>query len=312
MAPVPVFGPWGYDMGWATHPGTTGMYGMCMMGATLCRRAEKATRIIFVGGLPLSVGEAKFEDLAAKFGPIRGLDATQRDSSSGVFVSYYNARHAEAAVQGLPEAVGAVARASAEGEEPSRAHAHFVLPPVGVAGMENQGIIAVRGAGEDVGAPELKALFSEYGELRSVSKNGSDADECWVVEFFDTRDAERAMGELKGKKAPIAGWKLEYAPFSGLEASCQQPFQVYPVPSGYIAPGGVKHEDSGMRGGLETPSSGPGGAMWSMQAPSPYGWAPYPVPAAHHGSFGSEGTTPVGTSAAMPGSGPPVELPPAV
>lgn len=317
MAPVPVFGPWGYDMGWGPHPSSpAGMYGVCMMGSPLSRRSEKATRMIFVGELPPSLGEAEVQELAAKFGSIRAFDMTQREITSGVFVSYYNIRQAEAAVRGLPEAVSAAVRTGLEDDQPSRVIAYFMLPPVGVAGMENQGIVAVSSAEEELSSSKLKSLFSEFGELKSLTKVGTEAGGCHVVEFFDTRDAERAVAELKWRKPQSAGWNLEYAPFAGLEPTCQQPYQTYPFPTSYMPSGGVKHEDTSIREGMESSSSAPSRGMWSMESlsahgPTPYGWAPFPMPA-HHSSFGSDSGHPVGASAALAINGPSAELPPTI
>lgn len=308
MAPMPVFGPWGYEMGWGPHPSAAaGMYGVCIVGAAQSRRSEKPTRIVFVGGLPPSLDETKIQELAEKYGPIRGLDTTQRESSSGVFVSYYDVRHAQAAVKNLPDMVVGHAMAGSRDGQTPRGVAYFMLPPIGVPGMENQGMIAVHG-GEEISSAELKALFAKQGDLKSVSKGGSNG-ECRVVEFFDTREAESAMAELKGRKLPT-GLKLEYAPFSGLEPPFNQSYQMYTHSPGYFAPNGLKHEDSGIAGGLDTTSGGPGPAVWPLgvQHPAPYGWAPYPIPA-HHGSFGSDGATSPGTSTATPSSVPSVELP---
>lgn len=310
MAPLPVFGPWGYEMGWGPHPGTAaGMYGVCVLGAAQSRKSEKPTRIIFVGGLPSSLDESKIQELAEAYGPIRGLDTTQRESSSGVFVSYYDVRHAQAAVKGLPDVVAGLARGPSRDGQSPRGVAYFMLPPVGVPGMENQGIIAVSG-GDELSTADLKAIFAKHGELKSVSKATSGSDHR-LVEFFDTRDAERAMAELKGRKAP-AGAKLEYAPFAGLEPAFPPSYQMYTHPPGYLPPNGLKHDDSGIQGGLDAGSAGAGPAMWpfGVQPPTPFGWAPYPMQPPH-GNFGSEGSTPVGTSTAMPAASS-VELPAAM
>lgn len=310
MAPVPMFNPWGYDMGWGHHPGApAGMYGMCVMGPALSRRSEKPTRIVFVGQLPAGLEEGTIQDLAAKYGPIRGLDSSQRETSSGVFVSYFDVRHAQAAVKGLPDAV----LSGDEDEPPVKPAVHFMLPPTGVAGMENQGILAVTGVAEDVDPAELKVAFSKFGEVKGVLKSGGSGGAYRAVEFYDTRDAARAMAECKNRKPPLAGMQLDYAPFAGLENSVQQPYPVYPMPPAFVPANPLKREDSGPSGGLDAPTSGPSGPVWSMgtmgmQLPAPCGWAPYPMPGPH-GSFGSEVAPPIGASAGMPTSAPPVEAP---
>lgn len=312
VAPVPVYGNWGYDMGWAPHPAAPGgVYGVCMMNSALSRKSEKATRIVFMGDLPAGMDDSGVQELAATFGPIRGLDTSQRETSSGVFVSYYDIRHAAAAVRGLTKALAAATRTGPLDESSGGGCAYFMLPPTGVPGMENQGIITVSCTRDDIPTSELWAAFAEVGELKAVTKVPNGAGDR-VVEYHDTRDAERAMTEFKARKLGVSGVKLTYTPFAGLEPAGQAiPYQqMYPMPSGYVTHAGVKPDDSGMLAGLDGAGAGPGPTMWSMgsmgmQAPAPYGWQPYPMP----GSYATDCGSPVGASAAMAVSGPAVELP---
>lgn len=225
-AAVPWLGaPWmgGYD--WS------GGYGMYMMNPLQACRSERSTRVVFVANVAASVDDGALQEAAAKFGDIRGYDATHRESSSGVFVSFFDVRHAEAAVKGLPEVL--------PGLEQNPCVAYFMMPPHGVAGMENQGTIAISDAARDVSNAEVKALFSRFGDIRSVWETNPPAPEFRFVEFFDTRCAEAALVELKAPELKGCKLQLEFAPFAGLEpvqqASLHQSYshhaQHYPPPA---------------------------------------------------------------------------------
>jgi len=276
---VPVFSPWGFDVGpW----GPQGAYGVANMSEGMPRRSGKPTRIVFVGDLPKGVSDGDVQEAAAKYGAIRGLDATQREVVGGVFVMYYDLRHAEAAVKGLPGAIR-----SLSGEDGCQATACCMMPPVGAAGMENQGIIALPGC--ELGRSELRAKFAKFGEIRDVRRGGGrpQGPDWRVVEFFDTRDAERAMADARSRKGYP---KVEYAPFSGLEPACPPVSPPpYPVYGGYPVPGplGPKRDDStALPGGLEAPSLNPPPPVWpvaSMAMPAGgFGMWPYAMAAPAH------------------------------
>eukprot|EP00803_Ostreobium_quekettii_P000171 evm.model.scf_1510.1 EVM.evm.TU.scf_1510.1 scf_1510:6152-11784(+) len=301
-APVPVFAHWGYDPTWggAPHAGVAG-YGMWIAGMGAMRRSERPTRVVFVGEVPKGASDAAVQDAAGRFGPIRGLDASQREATGGAFVMYYDLRHAEAAARGLPTEIQRSAAGLGQGGEVSGPiGACFMLPPQGAAGMENQGSIGV--AAGDMSRAELRAMFAKFGDVRDVRKSGGGPSGDWrVVEFFDTRDAERAMMDLRCRKAP----KVEYCPFSGLEAAPPVPppqgygLDLGPYPGQYHA-GDVK--DPGMAGGIDGVQ--PVWPIGSMPAGGGYGWGPYPV-AGHHtpGGYGRDGVQQGGTSGSMGGVG---------
>jgi len=293
LAPVPVFNPWGYDPAWRGHPGS--VYGMWMARPGVVRRCERPTRVVFVGEVPKGVSDAAVEEAAGKFGPIRGLDATQREASGGVFVMYYDLRHAEAAVRGLPAAIQSTAGHGQAGEMNGPIAACFMLPPLGVAGMENQGIIGV--AAGEMSRSDLRVLFAKFGDIREARKSGGGPNGDWrVVEFYDTRDAERAMGELRCRKGP----KLEYSPFAGLEAASPAPPPGYGL--GLYPPQYHETKDPGMAAGMD--GIHPVWPIGSMATGGGYGWGPYPV-ATHHaaGGYGRDGVQQGGSSGSMGGGG---------
>ncbi|GMH34439.1 hypothetical protein BSKO_02273 [Bryopsis sp. KO-2023] len=285
MPPVPWMGsPWmgGYD--WSCQ------YGMYMMNPVHACRSERSTRIIFVANVETSMDDASVQEAAGKFGTIRGYDSGQRENWSGVFISFYDVRHAEAAVKGLPEVLPGVGP-----DEQNPCACYFMMPPVGVPGMENQGTIAISDASNEISNQEIKALFAKYGDIRAVWETNPPAPEFRFVEFFDTRCAEVAMVELKSPEIKGCTLRMEFAPFAGLEPVQQAPMHPAYSPQYSMPSPKAAGDPAAAEVGATNGNTYQSGAATQGYQNSPYGWGAYHhgMPQQHHHhphhSYGGEG-----------------------
>lgn len=181
---MPVFHPWvsGFDPQWSA-------YGMYVHSTVMAKRSEKPTRVVFIGNLSPSAKEKTVIDAASKFGGLRGVDASLREYWFGMFVSYWDTRHAEEAVRGLPEMVPGV---GSDDVHKIPCSTCFMIPPT-APGMENQGLLTVK-IEENVTSTMIRRLFSKFGDVKSVRTVNEGAK---AVEFFDARAAEAALMEIK-------------------------------------------------------------------------------------------------------------------
>jgi len=176
---------------------------MYVHSTVMSKRSEKPTRIVFVGSLSPAVTDKQVTEAASKFGPVRGVDSSLREYWFGMFVSYWDTRHAEEAVRGIPDLVPGV---GSDDTNKVQCFACFIVPP-SVAGMENQGLLTVH-IGEGVTSTIIRKLFSQFGDVKSVR---SINDEAKAVEFYDARAAETAVVELKSSKDKAVVRDIEYA-----------------------------------------------------------------------------------------------------
>lgn len=246
---LPLYHPWvaGYDLQWSA-------YGMYVLSTVMSKRSEKPTRIVFIGNLAPAVEEKRVIEAASKYGPIRGIDASLREYWFGMFVSYWDTRHAEEAVRGLSEHLPG---AGSDELQQIPVTVCFMLPP-GVAGMENQGQLTVKIA-DGTTSTELRKLFAEFGEVKSVRSLTEDSK---TIEFFDARAAEAALRQIKTSKFSEVVLDVEYTK--------QAPSQTEePVPPMYTS--SPKAEDS-MNSDTEVSSP------WHPGSYVPHPWGQYPVP----------------------------------
>lgn len=205
---LPMYNTWmvpaaSYESQWSA-------YGMYVFNSVLSRRSEQPTRILFIGNLAPSVEEKRIIEAAAKYGPLRGVDASSREYWYGIFVSFWDLRHAEEALRGLPEAISG---AGAEDGQQIPVTVFFMLPP-DLAGMENQGTIHLK-TKEGVTINDLRKLLGNYGEIKSIRNL---TEELKSIEFYDARAAEAAIHELKSPKYSNIIIEVEYSKFTHLRS----------------------------------------------------------------------------------------------
>ena len=253
---IPVYHPWvsGYDVQWSA-------YGMYVHSTVMSQRSDKATRIVFIGNLSPSVKEKHVFEAASKFGPLRGVDASLREYWFGMFVSYWDTRHAERAVRGLPEMLPGV---GSDDTQKIPCNTFYMIPPSAV-GMENQGLLTVK-IGENVTSTMIRNLFSKFGDVKSVR---TVSEQSKAVEFYDARAAEAAIAEIKSSAEHHAiVHDVEIAPVT------PPPEQTNNNIHAYAGAGGKTDENGSTDGGDIAQSS-------SWPAPNtPYhnAWGPYTMP----------------------------------
>ncbi|KAG9391551.1 RNA recognition motif [Carpediemonas membranifera] len=141
----------------------------------------------------LSVDE--IQQLFGQFGDIRAV-FTECASQGYVLVSYYDIRHAKAAVR----------RLSGFRYRNIRLDIHYSIP-VGIEALQNQGTIVVFNLDPASTNEELARLFGDYGELKEIRETPNKKHHKFI-EFFDVRHADAAMAglnkrEIRGKRIKI-------------------------------------------------------------------------------------------------------------
>eukprot|EP00210_Caulerpa_lentillifera_P000530 g512.t1 len=212
---LPIYHPWvaGFDIQWSA-------YGMYVLSTVMSKRSEKPTRIIFIGNLAPSVEEKRVIEVATKYGPIRGIDSSLREYWFGMFVSYWDTRHAEEAVRGLPEHLPGAGTDELHQQIPVTVC--FMMPP-GIPGMENQGQLTVK-IENGTTSTEIRKLFANFGEVKTVRSLTEDS-KC--VEFYDARAAEAALRQIKTPNFSDAVLDVEYSKLP----TPSEPNSVYTSPS---------------------------------------------------------------------------------
>lgn len=252
---MPVYHPWvsGYDVQWSA-------YGMYVHSTVMSKRSEKPTRIVYIGNLSPTVKEKHVIDAAAKFGTLRGVDASLREYWFGMFVSYWDTRHAEEAVRGLPELVPGV---GSDDVQKIPCSTCFMIPP-SVAGMENQGLLTVK-IEDNVTSTIVRKLFSKFGDVKSVRTVSGDAK---AVEFYDARAAEAALMEIRASAEHRAIVKdLEITPVAQPDNTNAALYT-----NGKVDESGSSDGDATQGGPWPVPS-----------APYPATWGQYSLPSQHFG-----------------------------
>ena len=268
---VPVYHPWvsGYDPQWSA-------YGMYVHSTVMSRRSDKPTRIIFIGNLCPSISKKHVIEAAGKFGGLRVVDASLREYWFGMFVSYWDTRHAEEAVAKLPEMLPGV---GSDDVQKIPCMTFFILPPA-VAEMENQGLLTVK-IEDKVTTTMIRNLFSKFGDVKSVRSVNDDAK---AVEFYDARAADAAMKEINSSAEHRALVKdVQIASIAAAApTTTQQPEQQttnMPPPAMTTTPPHLytnsRVEESGSSDGDASPWPAP-------SAPYPVPWGQYPIHQQQH------------------------------
>eukprot|EP00210_Caulerpa_lentillifera_P002299 g2207.t1 len=201
---LPLYNPWlvghpassssssssAYDMQWS-------VYRMHVFNTIMSKRSEEPTRVIYIGNLPPSIEEKYVIDLAQNYGTLRGVDAALREFWCGIFVSYWDSRHAEEAVRSLPEIILSEA-GTEDGQQRVPITVCFMQPPE-IAGMENQGTIEVKTA-DGVTINEVHKIAAKFGEVKTIGNLKDDVKT--VVEYYDARAAEAACCQINTPKFP--------------------------------------------------------------------------------------------------------------
>ncbi|XP_038987996.1 protein terminal ear1-like [Phoenix dactylifera] len=185
-----------------------------------------ATRAVVLSMVPRHVGEAGVRGEMEKFGGVRAVEMGSLAADGIVTVHFFDLRGAQAAVAEIREQhvrqqsllgqqYGVLAGNWAEPGGPGGA-GMVVMHPMGWRGLiagqavwaqfaarafddPNHGSIVVFNLDPSVSSLALREIFQPFGAVKEVKEMASRPHHR-VVEFFDTRDASRALSELNGKE----------------------------------------------------------------------------------------------------------------
>ncbi|KAG1363359.1 Protein terminal ear1 [Cocos nucifera] len=175
-----------------------------------------ATRAVVLSMVPRYVGEAAVRVEMEAFGGVRAVEMGSLAADGIVTVHFFDLRSAQAAVAEIREQH--VRQQSLLGQQYGvLAGGGMVLmhPPMGGRGLiagqavwahfaargvddPNQGSIVVFNLDPNISSLALREIFEPFGAVKEVKEMASRPHHK-VVEYFDTRDAARALSKLNGK-----------------------------------------------------------------------------------------------------------------
>jgi RNA recognition motif-containing protein len=115
-------------------------------------------------------------------------------------VSYYDIRHAKLAMKNL------------QGKTVKRRKLdiHYSIPKDNPSERDlNQGTLVVFNLDSSISNDELKLIFGQFGEVKEIRETPNKKHHKFI-EFFDVREADKAMKELN--KVDIKGKKIKIEP----------------------------------------------------------------------------------------------------
>ncbi|XVE92283.1 hypothetical protein REPUB_Repub01dG0083500 [Reevesia pubescens] len=184
-----------------------------------------STRALVLTLVPCDVSESEVRKELEVFGEVRGVQM-ERVREGIVTVHFYDLRHAEKTLKEIREQhmqqqtrvrnqyVAAAAAcepgeinvcapllASARGLIAGRAvWAHFIIPASNAVPDENnQGTVVVFNLDPGVSTSKLKDIFQAFGPVKELRETPLKKHQKFV-EFYDVRDAAKALRELNGKE----------------------------------------------------------------------------------------------------------------
>ncbi|XWS22710.1 hypothetical protein CRYUN_Cryun29cG0059400 [Craigia yunnanensis] len=182
------------------------------------------TRTLVLTLAPCDVSESKVRKELEVFGEVRGVQM-ERVREGIVTVHFYDLRHAERALKEIREQhmqqqtriLNQYVAADA-GCEPGEINAcsplppargliagravwaHFIIPASNaVPDGNNQGTVVVFNLDPGVSTSKLKDIFQAYGPVKELRETPLKKHQRFV-EFYDVRDAAKALREMNGKE----------------------------------------------------------------------------------------------------------------
>lgn len=174
--------------------------------------------------LPPGVDDDDLRAILSRFGPLRDLGAQQRarGGRGTVVATYFDLRHARDAVKALDGAVHFGRRLEARFQCPTDiASANLSSMPVSGSSsnsnnnnsastqggvVANHGTLVVFNLDASTAADDVRALFSSIGDVKEIRATPNKKHHKFV-EFYDVRDAERALVLLN--KTEVAGKRIK-------------------------------------------------------------------------------------------------------
>lgn len=184
---------------------------------------------MLVRNLPPGVDDEDLRTLLSRHGELRDLGAQQRarGGRGSVLATFYDLRHARDAVRAIDGTVHFGRRLDARFQCPTTTTAtDIILPPsasspptnsaaAGVGNNNNvsttttaanHGTLVVFNLDASTAADDVRALFSSIGDVKEIRATPNKKHHKFV-EFYDIRDAERALHALN--KTEVAGKRIK-------------------------------------------------------------------------------------------------------
>ncbi|KAK8495912.1 hypothetical protein V6N12_009275 [Hibiscus sabdariffa] len=182
-----------------------------------------ATRSLALTSVPCDVSEPRVREELEVYGEVRGLQM-ERVGEGIVTVHFYDLRHAERALKEIreqhmqqqrqQEAMAATAgtvpvESDACIPQPSPGRglisggavwAHFIIPASNaLPDGNNQGTVVVFNLDPGVSSSKLRDIFQAYGPVKELRETPLKKHQKFV-EFYDVRDAAKALRQMNGKE----------------------------------------------------------------------------------------------------------------
>ncbi|KAJ6255103.1 protein mei2-like 2 [Anaeramoeba flamelloides] len=158
------------------------------------------TRKIYIRLIPNNLSKQKMILFFKKFGSIRRSYLKHKLNSYSLIIEYYDLRHSESAHNEIHDK-------KIEDQE-------FLVNYVNTIPLsdrnQNQGTLVVFGLTKYITNNELVDIFSKYGPLRDIRSTPNKVYHRFI-EFYDIRDAEKAMKCLNKTKINTRRIKIEPA-----------------------------------------------------------------------------------------------------
>ncbi|XP_010415364.1 PREDICTED: protein terminal ear1 homolog [Camelina sativa] len=159
------------------------------------------TRAVMLLPVPGNVTESSIRQDMGLFGEVRGVQMERADEGI-VTVHFYNLRTSQIAFneiryRHMQHQLHFTAARGLVYNQP--VWAHFVFPQLNaVPDGNNQGTLVVMNLEPTVSSTTLRHIFQAYGEVKQVRETPYKREQRFV-EFFDVRDAAKALREMDGK-----------------------------------------------------------------------------------------------------------------
>lgn len=172
---------------------------------------EHPSRTLFVRNINSNVEDSELRSLFEEYGEVRNM-YTACKHRGFVMISYYDIRHARAAMRELQN-------------KPLRRRKldiHFSIPKDNPSEKDiNQGTLVVFNLDASVSSDDLRHIFAAYGEVKEIRETPHKRHHKFI-EFYDVRAAEMALKALNGSEIAGKRIKLEHSRPGGARRSLMQ------------------------------------------------------------------------------------------
>ena len=194
------------------------------------KQAEHPSRTLFVRNLANDTDPLALQDEFEQFGPVRSIYANCKYRGF-VMISFFDIRHSKAAMLVL----------NGKKVFGKKMDVHYALPKDNPGDKEsNQGTLVVFNLDTTMSDEDIRDVFSDHGEVKDI-RSTPNKNTHKFIEFFDVRDAERALVALNRTKVRSKIIKIEVSRPSnrGRRKGPELGGQMMPPPGGMMANAGA-------------------------------------------------------------------------